>query len=140
MIDYVFHIDKSSRPNKLILDIPSSIQGHVWAFIDNLKSDYMRLKASPPARKRSTGKDSQNHHYYGHVGDISWQSGASKSQVHQIVKEYAVKNFGFPEVMKMGRMVPKSESECTVEESGLLIEACHMLAAEFGYELRESED
>jgi hypothetical protein len=49
----------------------------------------------------------------------------------------AVEMFGYPYETVNGYICPKSERECNTEECGWLIEAAHVLAAEWGVVLRE---
>lgn len=98
------------------------------------------ITLQPPKRPRTTGEGSQNHHLNGHIGQIALETGNCQSAVKIVVKELAVEQFGYPAVKVGNKTVPQSESECSTEECGMLIEACHLLAADLGIILREAEE
>lgn len=98
------------------------------------------ITLQPPKRPRTTGEGSQNHHLNGHIGQIALETGNGQTAVKLVVKELAVEQFGYPTVKVGKKTVPQSESECSTEECGMLIEACHLLAADLGIILREAEE
>lgn len=95
-------------------------------------------------RRRSTGPLSQNHHLNGHIIQIMKFLGmTSKSEYDQVkteIKRIAHVAFGYPERPGSNGRFFKSEADCNTEECNWLIEASHMLAAELGIILIETED
>jgi len=92
------------------------------------------------ADKRSTGWKSQNHHFWGHVRQIAMSTGENLHDVARYVKERAV-GMGYPyRIDRWGRLVAKSESDATTQEATILIDACHIVAAELGIILEEGGD
>jgi len=67
------------------------------------------------------------------------QTGNSMTAVATALKEHAVEFFGYPEDEVFGKMKPRSEADLDTVEEGLLIDATHHFAAEWGFWLRESE-
>ena len=113
----------------------------VWqVFKEKNKTGYWNVKISRPKRPRTTGPESQNHHFRGHCRDIIEQTGNSMTAVATAVKEHAVEFFGYPEDEVFGKMKPRSEADLDTVECGLLIDATHHFAAEWNYWLKENED
>lgn len=98
------------------------------------------ITLQPPKRPRTTGEGSQNHHLNGHIEQIALETGNAQSVIKLAVKKLAVDQFGYPTLMVGNNVIPQSESECSTEECGMLIEACHLLAADLGIILREAEE
>lgn len=71
-------------------------------------NDFVQVTINPPYKPRTTGAKSQNHHLNGHI--------------------YTIIN---------GYLLPKSEHECSTEECAKLIEAAHLLAADWQIVLKE---
>lgn len=97
-----------------------------------------------PTKVRSTGERSQNHHINGHIQQIAMETGNDFEDVKMYAKRRAI-TMGYPIAenengepiysMMDGMVLGKSESEASVEEAGLLIEAIHQLAAELSIQL-----
>lgn len=100
-------------------------------------NDYVLLTLQPPKRPRTTGKDSQNHHLNGHIMQICNETGNTYDVVKYCVKMLAVEEMGYPYKNIAGHIVPQPESESSVEECALLIEAAHILAAQLSIILQE---
>lgn len=92
---------------------------------------------APPKRPRTTGKGSQNHHLNGHIMQLCAETGNSYDTVKGAVKMIAVEQMGFPYTTIAGHIVPQGESACGTEECAKLIEAAHILAADYGIILQE---
>lgn len=103
----------------------------------NKHSDYVQVTIKPPYKRRTTGPASQNHHLNGHIVQLCNETGYTYDEVKYCVKMRAVELFGYPYKMMCGYIVPKGERDCNTEECGMLIEASHVLAAEWGFVLRE---
>ena len=103
-------------------------------------SDFVTVTFSTPYKKRSTGKNSQNHHLNGHIVQICNETGNAYETIKYCVKMRAVEAFGYPFETVDGYIVPKSEKNCSTEECAKLIEAAHLYAAEKGIILREIEE
>jgi len=103
------------------------------------QKDSLTIKIAPPRKLRSTGERSQNHHLNGHIQQICVETGNDFAAVKAVVKQMAV-SMGYPFRTFRGMVVPYSESEASVQECAILIEAVHMLAAELGINLKETEE
>ena len=95
-----------------------------------------------PPKKRTTGWQSQNHHFNGHCMQIAKDTGNDFSDVKVGVKARAIKRgFPTPHIIRVrGRgtvEVWKSESDCTTVECAMLIDECHQIADELGIILIE---
>lgn len=93
---------------------------------------------------RSTGKDSQNHHIWGHCQQIAVATGIDIDTVHLMAEVMAI-SWGYPfDPVKQnnGRTVkiPWSETRINTKHAGILIEVLHWWASEVGAELIEGED
>lgn len=100
---------------------------------------YVMLTMQPPYKRRTTGSKSQNHHLNGHIMQICSETGASYSSVKDEVKRLAVENMGYPYEEFNGRLHPIGESASDTASCAKLIEAAHVLAADLGIILRETE-
>ena len=100
-------------------------------------NDFVQLTIQPPYKPRTTGKGSQNHHLNGHIVQLCNLTGHSYDEIKYCIKMKAVEAFGYPYTTIGGFIVPKGESDCNTEECGKLIEASHLLAAEWGFVLKE---
>jgi hypothetical protein len=87
--------------------------------------------------KRSTGPLSQNHHLSGHIQQIAVATGNSYEDVKDAVKWRGV-DMGYPLIHIGNQAIPKRERDTDTKECGLLIEACHIIAAEMGINLVET--
>lgn len=103
-------------------------------------------KFYPP--RRSTGKYSQNHHFNGHVAQIARERRYDFEYVKLRAKTAAI-SFGFPPPTEVRvnqggysfiSVVFKSEADATKPEGAALIEGAHVVAAEEGVALRETEE
>ena len=123
----------------ICFEIPIPYRTPLWAMVESAKTDYWNVKISRPKRPRTTGWKSQNHHFRGHCRDIMQQTGNSMSDVSMALKEYAVEYWGYPEDEKFGKMKPRSEADLDTVECGILIDATHQFAAEWGFWLIEED-
>ena len=111
----------------------------------NKKGGYVRAEFKTPAKQRSTGKNSQGNHFNGHVQQICEDTGNEFAIVKLVAKEKAL-DMGYPmKLDKQGQPMTGmldirlgiSEADSTVEECKILIDAVHLLAAEYDIRLRE---
>ena len=100
-------------------------------------SDYVQVTIKPPYKPRTTGAKSQNHHLNGHIVQLCNETQYSYDTIKYCVKMRAVEAMGYPYETINGYICPKSERECNTEECAKLIEASHLLAADWGIVLRE---
>lgn len=100
-------------------------------------NDYCTITIRTPRKPRTTGYKSQNHHLNGHIVQICNQTGNSYSLIKDYIKLIAIEQYGYPFETYKGKLIPKSESDCSTEECAKLIEAAHYVAAEEGVILRE---
>ena len=131
----------------LALIIPSKHKGivkEIFALADNRDNGYVTVRVSNVHRPRSVGEGSQNHHLNGHIQQISIETGNPFDVVKMEVKVRAI-GMGYPMLTDdgktkediFGRPMGISESDASVEECALLIEAAHMLASELSIILEE---
>lgn len=107
--------------------------GKVWVTIQNIK------------HSRSTGFKSQNHHFNGHVQQLSKELGWYFEDTKKYAKEIAI-SLGYPILFRSngtavldpwGRTQGISEADANRDECVLLIEATHLIAAENKITLKE---
>lgn len=103
-------------------------------------NDYVSVTLERPYSPRTTGKGSQNHHLNGHIMQICECTGNDYETIKYCVKMIAVEQMGYPYTTVAGHIYPKRERDCNTEECAKLIEASHMLAAQMGIVLRETEN
>jgi len=103
------------------------------------QKDSLIVKIAPPRKLRTTGERSQNHHLNGHIQQICIETGNDFAAVKAVIKQMAV-SMGYPFRTFRGMVIPYSEAESSVQECAILIEAVHMLAAELGINLKETEE
>lgn len=109
------------------------------------KGGNIRLRLDSPTQKRSIGDKSQNKHLNGHITTISNALQRDFAQVKKYIKYRAIEN-GYP-ILTDGEGNPVfdmwenmqgiSETECDKKECGILIEMCHIFAAQNNIELIE---
>lgn len=102
-------------------------------------NDYVSVKFEPPYKPRTTGARSQNHHLNGHIVQICNLTGNDYDAIKYCVKMIAVEQMGYPYTEVSGHILPKAEKNCNTEECAKLIEAAHILAAQMGIVLKETE-
>jgi hypothetical protein len=138
----------TAERSTLALLVPNknkSVVKEIFALADKRDNGYVTIKISNVHRPRSTGYGSQNHHLNGHIQQLAEYTGNHFEVVKLEVKNRAI-GMGYPMLVidgkvQMdihGRPMGISESEASVEECSILIEACHELAAnELGFTLKE---
>lgn len=98
---------------------------------------YFRITLEKPAKKRSTGKHSQNHAINGYIQQLCVETGASFTGLKEYCKQKAIEN-GFPFItLKDGTAIGKSEKDITTEEAAILIDTIKQIAAELNIRLIE---
>ena len=109
----------------------------VLEFCEKNRGGNLRLRITPPQKKRTTGEMSQNHHINGHCQQIANETG----EEFEIIKDYAKKKavkYGYPVRSDIfGKAVPLHESEIDTVAAGYLIDALHEMAAFLEITLRE---
>jgi hypothetical protein len=106
---------------------------------DEKFNGFVKVTVSTPARTRTTGENSQNHHLNGHIQYICQETGNDFDDVKKYVKQKAI-SMGYPMLERDGKVVLDmwgspmgiSEADSSVEECAILIEAVHQLASELG--------
>ncbi|MCQ2485803.1 MAG: hypothetical protein MJ168_10795 [Clostridia bacterium] len=140
MVQYV--LKRMYEAGKIVFEVPQN-EGAREAIREELRkcknkhNDFVLVTIQPPKRPRTTGPDSQNHHLNGHIMQICSETGNNYETVKTAIKMIAVQFLGYPYKTIGRQIVPQPESECSVEECALLIEAAHMLAADLGIILAE---
>lgn len=134
-------------PHKQIVVKDKEFEKQIDKIRDKADSDhggYVKVVISTPQKSRTTGELSQNHHLNGHIQTICQETGNSFDDVKKYVKQQAIA-MGYPMKYHEGEVVLDmwgspigiSESDCSVEECSILIEATHILASELGIILVE---
>lgn len=100
-------------------------------------NDFVQVTIQPPYRPRTTGANSQNHHLNGHIVQLCNITNHSYDEIKYCVKMKAVEALGYPYTIINSYLLPKSEHECDTEECAKLIEAAHLLAADWQIVLKE---
>lgn len=103
-------------------------------------NDFVQVTLKPPYRPRSTGAGSQNHHLNGHIVQLCNITKHSYDEIKYCVKMKAVEALDYPYTIINGYLLPKSEHECSTEECAKLIEAAHLLAADWQIVLKEQAE
>lgn len=130
---------------KLCFDIPTEPE-LIVALRDLLEvcqkknNDFVTVTLKRPTRPRTTGKGSQNHHLNGHIMQICQYTQNDYETIKYCVKMIAVEQLGYSYKEVAGHILPKPERNTDTEECAKLIEAAHLLAADIGLILKESED
>ena len=102
--------------------------------------DWYDVAITLPKRTRSTGEKSQSHHFNGHCQQIAMETGNEFDHVKMWCKMKAI-DMGYPfETLPTGDRFPQSEAIASVGDCVILIETAHMVAADLGITLIESED
>ena len=96
---------------------------------------HYKVSIKPYRRPRSTGKDSQNHHFHGNVRQICEATGNTMEQAKEGIKWRAMNEMGYPGTKVLNSIIPKSESLCTTYESSILISMTQLVASELGIHL-----
>lgn len=106
----------------------------------NKYGSYMKLEMSAPYRARSTGKESQNAHIWGHIQQIANYTGYDVQDVEDYIKLKAIKRGYSYKINKLtGEIRPASMTTINTVEAGYLIEELHQLASELEIVLEEGE-
>ena len=143
-------IEWTAERSTLALLVPNkhkSVVKEIYGLADRRDNGFVTIRLSNVHRTRSTGERSQNHHINGHCQQIATETGNPFDVVKLEVKHRAI-DMGYPMLhvngeVKLdlwGRPMGISEADSSVEECAILIEAAHMLAAELGIVLEESEE
>jgi hypothetical protein len=85
-------------------------------------------------KSRSTGKGSQNHHLWGHAGQIAEELGYDRREMLYVIAEMTP---GWPMVEFGNICIPQSESGISSAVAHEAIETAHRIAAENNVVLRE---
>jgi len=96
-----------------------------------------KLTIEPPFRKRSTGKNSQNHRINGFIQQIAVSTGVPFNGLKEYCKAEAIGE-GYPFVtLPTGAVMGKSEADISVDEAMILSATIERIAAEWGIVLAE---
>jgi hypothetical protein len=140
----------TAERSTLAMLIPNKLKAQVkdiFSLADKRDNGFVTIRIGNVHRPRTTGERSQNHHINGHIQQIATETGNPFDVVKLEVKHRAI-DMGYPMLEQngevrmdlYGRPMGISESDSSVEECAILIEAAHMLAAELGIVLEESEE
>ena len=135
-------LHRSFEKGKLCFDLPSDdglkqAIAKVLTACRDKSNDFVNVTLSRPAKPRTTGEHSQNHHLNGHIMQICSETGNDYETIKYCVKMIAVEEMGYPYKTVAGHILPQRESDCSTEDCAKLIEASHVLAARLEMILRE---
>ena len=129
---------------RLVHYVATQYRGQVEAMINWLGRAPTALGLGKAYKKRTTGKKSQNHHYWGHLHQLVTESTAQTCGTDIDLLDYAIRyraiSWGWKFNIVAGQKVPYAESEGSSIEYGKLIECVHHFAAEIGFILYEGEE
>lgn len=118
----------------------------VYKSIIRANPDMVSVTIGPIRKHRSTGPNSANAHFNGHVQQIAMQTGNTFEDVKLYVKRQAFAQ-GLPFLRRAdgsvvvslvdGQPLPISESDMDGIQCGWCIDQCHILAGELGIALVE---
>ena len=111
----------------------------IIAFCKKSRGGNVRMRISPPVKKRTTGEFSQNHHINGHCQQLANTTGEDFDEIKRHVKITAIK-YGYEiRTNVFGEAVPISEADCDTINASYLIEAAHEIADFLNVELIEEK-
>ena len=121
--------------NYLMIGVNGQEMAYIRSIIEKTNG-YLSITIDKPKRKRTTGKDSQNHHINGHIQQIAAETGNDFDVVKMHCKTQAI-SMGYPFKTMCDNVYPKSESEISMDEAAILIDYIHRFAAEYNIRLVE---
>lgn len=134
------------------IKIPDAYQmafKNLLAFCHKNRGGYLRITLAPPFKRRSTGKNSQNHAINGFIQQICMMTGNDFDDAKIFLKRSAFKR-GYPFKYDLngdivyslndGEPVPASETEISTIEAGYLIDEIKQFADENEITLIEKEE
>ena len=129
---------------RLVIMVASQHRGMAAAMIQWIARAPLSLGLGKAYKKRTTGKKSQNHHYWGHLQQLV-TSPTSEVQGTDIdaldyYMRYRAISWGWQNRLIEGQKIPYAENEGTSYEYGRLIDCLHNFADEMGFVLYEGED
>ena len=134
--------------DRFSLKLPTMIRKDVQKVLEycfEKRGGFVRFEISPPARKRSTGDKSQSHHLNAHIQQIAVETGQPFADVKKYIKVQAISmgypiledDNGSPIIDLWGNIQGISETDNTVDDCKLLIDAVHQFADEYQIKLVE---
>ena len=115
-------------------------RGYMKAMFDFINKKQWKMILGKHYRKRTTGKDSQNHRINGFVQQICEDTGNDFDTLKYYFKRKAIRQ-GYPfKTDPEGEAVPVSEAILTTIEAAYLIDEIEQYAAENGIILYEGEN
>ena len=129
---------------RLVIYVASQHRGMAAAIIQWIARAPLSLGLGKAYKKRTTGKDSQNHHYFGHLQQLVTDPTSAVCGTDMDALSYAIRyraiSWGWQSWIIDGQKIPYSENEGTSYEYGRLIDCLHHFAAEIGFILYEGEN
>ena len=109
----------------------------LWNHLRQSRTHQLYVKIGKPRKPRTTGEESQNHHFNGHVQQMAAHTGDYFDDMKRSLKIKAIAK-GYPyKTNSFGKAVPLSESEASTVECAWLIDTAHEVASFLGVKLRE---
>lgn len=138
-------LHRSFEKGKLCFDLPNDNKlkeaiAKVLITCREKSNDFVCVTIKRPAKPRTTGARSQNHHLNGHIMQICAETGNDYETIKYCIKMIAVEEMGYPFKTVAGHVLPQRECECSTEDCVKLIEASHILAANLGIILKETQE
>jgi hypothetical protein len=127
----------------LIFFVPGALRDYASTIVPK---NYYCLTATKPHKPRTTGPNSQSHHFHGHCRQIAEYTGHEVDEIKMELKRRAMKR-GYPALTDElgnpihsrldGRVLPLSEADADTTQESYLIEEAHALAADLSIRLIE---
>lgn len=124
--------------------IETADRGYFLMLFTYIKTQQWRFTFNKLYRARTTGKESQNHHYWGHLQQLCEGFGWDIRQLDQEVRDGAI-SWGFPfktvTAPKGEVIVPlkEGEDEITSVQYAILIEYIHWFGSEYSFTFYEGD-
>ena len=122
---------------RVVLQLMSDYRREFSAHWNKHKTAVHTFKFEKYYKPKSTGKNSQNSHCWGHAQTIANEIGEDPREV---VREACLRTPEYPSSMnKLGKVTPKPWSKATTKEAGPVIETLHRIAAFLDIKLIEND-
>ena len=142
VIGAVDHYDQVT--GRLEIVVASQHRGLAAAMIQWIARAPLSLGLGKAYKRRTTGKDSQNHHYWGHLYQLVTNLTSPVCGTDIDALSYAIRyrafSWGWKYRIVDGLKIPYAETEGTSYEYGRLIDCLHNFADEMGFILYEGEN
>lgn len=127
--------------DRVYVEIPKD-RADEWALLrQHLKDkriNQLYVKIGKVRKPRTTGEESQNAHFNGHVQQLAAYTGDYFDDMKRTLKIKAIAKGYKYHTNSFGKAVPLSESEASTVECAWLIDTAHEVASFVGVKLKET--